>query len=237
MRGPADQLLIERDGLVRDAGPGEVLLHPLAAGISHAFAGGRILEERGEFRAQVAGELIGIHREAGYRVLFEGHQVAGLAIDDHFENAAGGAGDDRGSACHRFQVDDAEGLVDGGAAEDSGVGVELNGLGAGDHLLDPDDVRVVVARLIDLGAHLGGDLWRIRRPGTEDDLGLRRQIADGVDQVGDALLARDAAYEQHIRDSRIDAIFGERGGVGGLLVLVEVDAVVDDVDAVGWHVG
>ena len=112
MRGPADQLLIERDGLVRDAGPGEVLLYPLTAGISHALAGGRVLEERGEFRAQIAGELIGIHREGGYRVLLEGYEMAGLSIDNHFEDSARGAGDDRSAAGHRFQVDDAKGFVD-----------------------------------------------------------------------------------------------------------------------------
>jgi len=52
MRGPADQLLIDRDGLVRDAGPGEVLLYPLAAGLPQAPARGRVAEERGGLRAQ-----------------------------------------------------------------------------------------------------------------------------------------------------------------------------------------
>ena len=58
---------------------------------------------------------------------------------------------------------------------------------------------------------------------------------DGVDEVGDALLAGDAADEEDIGalGRRRSA---ERGGVGGLLVLVEVDAVVDDVDAFGGHV-
>jgi hypothetical protein len=40
-----DQLLIEGDGLVGDAGPGEVLLHAFAAGIAHALAGGGVFEQ------------------------------------------------------------------------------------------------------------------------------------------------------------------------------------------------
>ena len=59
---------------------------------------------------------------------------------DDLENAAGGGGDDGGPAGHGFEVDDAEGLVHRGAAEDGAVGVELDGLRLGDHLLDPDDV-------------------------------------------------------------------------------------------------
>ena len=106
----------------------------------------------------------------------------------------------------------------------------------GDHLFDPDDVRVVMAGLVDFGAHLGGDLGRVGRAGAEDDLGVRREVADGVDEMRDAFLARDAADEEDVGDGGIDAVLGERGGVGGLLVLVEVDAVVDDVDAIGGDV-
>jgi hypothetical protein len=60
-----DQLLIKGDGLVRDARPGEVPFHAFAAWLPHALAGGGVFEEYGKFRAQIAGELIGIHRESG----------------------------------------------------------------------------------------------------------------------------------------------------------------------------
>ena len=53
----------------------------------------------------------------------------------------------------------------------------------------------------------------------------------------DAFLARDAADEQDIGDGGIDAVVGERFGLGGLLIFGEIDAVVDDVDAVGIDVG
>ncbi len=51
--------------------------------------------------------------------------------------------------------------------------------------------------------------------------------------MGDAFLAGDAAEEEDVGAGGVDAVFDEGGGVGGGLVLVEVDAVVDDVDAVG----
>src|SRR3984957_19898604 len=184
-----DQLLIESDRLVGDAGPGEVLFHAFAAGVTHSLAGGGVFEQRGEFRAELTCELIWIDWEAGDGVLLERDKVAGFVIDHDFEDAPGSAGDHGGTAGHGLEVDDAEGFVDGGAAEDPGMGVELDGLGAGDHLLDPDDARVVVPGLVDLGAHLGGDLRRVGCAGAEDDLRLWWKVADGVDQMRDALLA------------------------------------------------
>ncbi len=55
--------------------------------------------------------------------------------------------------------------------------------------------------------------------------------------MGDAFLAGDAADEEDVGTRGVDAIFDEGGGVGGLLVLVEIDAVVDDVNAAGIDVG
>ena len=169
------------------------------------------------------------------------------------------------------EVDDAKRLVDRGAAEDGAVGVELDGLFLGDHLLDPDDVVAaaggvaggegvaavfrdqIVARGVSGGVAAGGFLaelfdfgrasrWRSRgvsgAPGAEDDLGAGGQVADGVDEVGDALLAGDAADEEDVGFGGVDAVFCEGlGGFGGVLVLLEVDAVVDDVDAGGVDVG
>jgi signal recognition particle subunit SRP54 len=51
--------------------------------------------------------------------------------------------------------------------------------------------------------------------------------------VDHALLAGDAAYEEHVGDVGTDAVLGEGLRVGGGAVLVEVDAVVDDSDALG----
>ena len=58
------------------------------------------------------------------------------------------------------------------------------------------------AGLVDFGAHLGGDLRRVGRAGAEDDLRFRREVADGVDQMRDALLAGDAADEEDVGNAR-----------------------------------
>src|SRR5690348_10363387 len=171
-----DEILIKSNGLVGDAGPGEVLLHAPPTGVSHLLAGGRVFEQQPELGGEVAGELLGMHGEAGNWVLLEWNKVAGFAVDNDFEDASHRARDDGGAAGHGFQVDDAEGLVDGRTAEDPGMGVELDGLGARDHLLYPDNLRVVVTGLVHLGAHLCGDLRRVWSTGAEDDLRLPREV-------------------------------------------------------------
>ena len=45
--------------------------------------------------------------------LVDRHQISGLAVDDDFRNATGRRGDHRQTACHGFQIHDAERLVDG----------------------------------------------------------------------------------------------------------------------------
>ncbi len=171
--------------------------------------------------------------EAGDRVLVKRNQVAGYAVDDDFEDSASGAGDDGRAAGHGFEVDDAEGLIDRWAAEDAAVAVELDGLGFGEHLLDPYDARVNSAEPVDFLAHLGSDLGRIGSAGAEDNLRLRRQVRDGIDQMGNALLAGDTPDEEDIGPGGIDTVLDEGRGAIGLLILLKVDAVVDHVDAVG----
>ena len=77
-------------------------------------------------------------------------------------------------------------------------------------------------------AHRGAVAARVR------DLRAQHEQADRDDRPGHAL--HDAADEEHVGSSVIDAVLGECSGVGGLAVFVEVDAVVDDADAVGGYV-
>jgi hypothetical protein len=58
-------------------------------------------------------------------------------------------------------------------------------------------------------------------------------VRDGIDQMRDALLTGDAADEEDIGPGGIDTVLDEGGGAGGFLILLQIDAVVDDVDAVG----
>ena len=62
-------------------------------------------------------------------------------------------------------------------------------------------------------------------------------MGNGLDEVRDAFLAGNAADEQHVGTSRIDAIFCQRRDVFGVSILIQIDAVVDDVDALGPHLG
>src|ERR1017187_312425 len=148
-----------------------------------------------ETNGKVSCESLGIERKTGDGILIKGHQVACLSVDYNLFDASSGAGNYRGAAGHGLKIDDAEGLVDRGATEDAGVAVKLNRLPAGDHLLDPDNARMIAARTLNLLTQLGSDLGRVGRASAEDNLGFGRQIVDGVHQMRNALLARDATDE------------------------------------------
>ena len=90
-----DELAIERDGLISDGCPRELLFYPPATSLAESPRFFRIAKQVGDTVGERACECIRLGREAGDRVLIEGNQPAGFAIDHHFENAAGGAGHDR----------------------------------------------------------------------------------------------------------------------------------------------
>ena len=114
-------------------------------------------------------------------------EQAGLARNDHLGDAADRRRDHGGLARHRLEVDDPERLVHRRAAEDRRVRVELDHIGARQHLLDPDDVAGRCADLGDPLGHLLADLGRVGRAGAEHDLQRRIDRRDGVDEVDDAL--------------------------------------------------
>jgi hypothetical protein len=101
------------------------------------------------------------------------------------------------------------------------------------HFPDPDNrVRAGRARVLDCGGHFAGDVGRIRSAGAEDHLCASVHVADGIHQVDDALLAGDAPDEQHIRHLRVDAVRAEHRRIWRRPILLEIDPVVDDADAV-----
>jgi hypothetical protein len=111
------------------------------------------------------------------------------------------------------------------------VRVQLAGVLAADHLPDPDDVPARGASGGDAPLHLLADLRRVRLAGAKHHADSRIQVLDGSHEVHDALLARDAADEEHVRDRWIDAVALQSVGAWIRMVEVGVDAVVDDVDA------
>src|SRR3982751_6153662 len=85
-----------------------------------------------------------------------------------------------------------------------------------------------------LPAHLGGDLWSVRSPSTENHLRVGRQMANGINEMGDALLAGDPPHKKDVRFDRIYSVFDERGNVRGFLILFEINSVVNYVNAL-WR--
>ena len=77
----------------------------------------------------------------------------------------------------------------------------------------------------------------IRSACAQNDLDIRRQIVDRIHQVRNALLPRDSPYKQNIRHRRIDAVISQRPGLAGFLIFHEIDAVIDDMNAVGIDIG
>ena len=104
------------------------------------------------------------------------------------------------------------------------------------HLRDPNDVRlrILLRRLHELG-HLRGDLRRVGRPGAEHNLDAGVQVADRAHEMKNPLLARDPPDEEHDRNLRVDAEPPESRRSTTRAILVGVDPVVDDADALRWH--
>ena len=65
---------------------------------------------------------------------------------------------------------------------------------------------MMLSRIFDLLAQFGGNLRSVGRSGAQNHLCLRRQVADRIDQMRHALLARDAADKQNVGHCRIHAI-------------------------------
>src|SRR5204863_3576951 len=65
--------------------------------------------------------------------------------------------------------------------------------------------------------------------GGQDELGVRVHVGEGAQQVGEALLAGDAAHVQDKGAVRVDTEAADRVRVGRRVVEGGVDAVVDDV--------
>lgn len=123
----AEEHFVEVGGLAGDFRPSEDFLSAAAASGAHLLALDGVAHEFVDAVGEVAGEAVGVERlEGAVGHLLEVDEVAGFAVDDDFLDAADGGGDDSRAASHSFEVDDAEGFVDGGADKDAGVGVEFD---------------------------------------------------------------------------------------------------------------
>ncbi|MFM1941787.1 MAG: hypothetical protein RI897_769 [Verrucomicrobiota bacterium] len=162
----------------------------------------------------------------GFGVLWWDEQSGG-AWDDDFLDTSDGAGDDWGFAGHGFEVNDAEGFVDGRAGEDAGVGIEFDVLFFAEEGIDPEDAGFTG----DLFGDFGFDLRGIRGAGAADELDAGVDVFHGFDEVDHAFLAAGAAEEEDIVLGDIEGFACGFAGAG--VPDIEVDAVVDDFDAFG----
>ena len=127
----------------------------------------------------------------------EGDQDAGLPVHHHLRDAAHLGGHHGGPAGHGFQVDDAEGLVYRGADEDGGMAVQGDDLLLGSicsiQMMGWEESRRAssTCRVISSPISVVSGA-----PAQRTTWVPSREVADGVDEVQDALLAGDAAHEE-----------------------------------------
>ena len=114
--------------------------------------------------------------------------------------------------------------------------VQLADDGPLDNRADPDHLAPGALKVLNGHLHLGRQLGRIRLSGAQDDRDLGCDPADGAQQVHDALLARDPANEKHVRLARVDAVALESIGSVVRPIEVRIDAVLNDVNALGRDV-
>ena len=214
---------------------------PFEAGLAHAARHRRVVEDLDEALGHRLLEGLRIQRGPGpVGLLVDGHQVPGLAVDDDVRDAAGRGAHDGQAQRHGLQVDDAEGLVDGGGDEHVGGVQDRGDLRLGQHLRDEDHSRALLLELGDQAVDLGRDLLRVGGARAQDELHVVGQFARRAQEVGQPLLAGDAPDEDDGALGRVDAVLGEDARLELLSLralrgvpLRQVDAVVDDVDGVG----
>ena len=148
-----------------------MLDRPPAARPPHRVGALGIADQRVDALGEVVGEPLRIARRAGAVVAgLDRHQQAGLAVVDDLDDPAGGGRHDGGLARHRLEVDDPERLVDRRAGEHGRVAEQLDHVGLGQHLLEPDDAVALGPQLADASLDLGAELGRVRGAGAEHEL-------------------------------------------------------------------
>ena len=137
------------------------------------------------------------------------HQRTGDSVGDHLGYATDVGGHHRGAAGHRFEVDDAQRLIDRRAYENCCSRKYLAYLSDGQHFPDPEHAGARAGQLGYPGGHFGGDFRRVGRSGAQHQLDVGTELVRGRQQVGDAFLPGDPPDECHHRPAAVDAEVGE----------------------------
>lgn len=232
-----DEGVIEREGAFGDGLPAKVIHGALAAGCGHRFAHFGMGHEQVDGFSKILGELLWVqHFKRAFSLLLDIDEEAGAAVDHDFLDAAHCTGDDSGLTGHGFEIDDAERLVNRRATEHFGVRIERDFFLGGHHFIDPNDPRAQLLGSGDSGVHLGSDFGCVWGSGTEHDLETGMEVLDGTYEVDNAFLAGDPADKEDVGLGGIDTVFLEQIRAIDLVIFVRVDAVVNDVDAMGIDV-
>ena len=102
-------------------------------------------------------------------------------------------------------------------------------------LLDPHHAIAGGLDLLDKRLAFIGKLDGIGSARAEHHLGALVDLRNRLDQLADALLARNATHEQHVGSLRIDAPLGKDALVECRRVEIRINAVVDNLHAVLGH--
>ena len=101
--------------------------------------------------------------------------------------------------------------------------------------LNPHHAVAGLLHLFDKRLAFVGKFDGIGSTGAEHHLGVLVDLRNGLDQLANALLARNAAHEQHVGALRVHAPLLEDFFVECRRVKVRIDTVVDNLHAVFGH--
>src|SRR5580698_2421691 len=131
---------------MRNRSPAKSLFHPFAPCLPKCATLFWIVQQQPKPRSQIACIQVRMCWKACDRILIEGHEISRFSVDYNFFDAAGRAGNNRRLAGHRFEINDAKWLIYRRATEYPSIAVQLDRFRLSQHLLNPNDARMIASR-------------------------------------------------------------------------------------------
>ena len=102
-------------------------------------------------------------------------------------------------------------------------------------ILNPHDSITCLLDFFNQALAFVGKFLRIRRTGAKHHLGVLIDLRDSLNELADALLARNAAHKKHERTLRIHAPLLQDFFVECRLVKVRINTIVDNLHTIFRH--